>query len=140
MGNVHRLAVDHIGLSVGDLETAADFYGRAFGYERELEFEVGPERIPGLMLRHADDVRLELFERPGSVAGIQAATPIEALAVRGYGHLALAAAAVDPVFDAAVAAGARPVVEPRDIPERGIRLAFVADPEGNLIELVEQLG
>jgi glyoxylase I family protein len=31
------------------------------------------------------------------------------------------------------------VIEPRASPERGVRFAFLADPEGNLVELVERV-
>jgi lactoylglutathione lyase len=131
-------AFDHVGLSVSDLDAAAAFYARAFQFELELEFELAPHPVRGLMLVHASGARLELFERAGSQAGIQGATPIEALATRGYGHFALAAPDIVPVFRRALDAGARPVVEPSPSPEPGVRFAFIADPEGNLVELVER--
>jgi catechol 2,3-dioxygenase-like lactoylglutathione lyase family enzyme len=90
------------------------------------------------MLRHRSGSRLELFERPGSAPGIRAATPIEALATRGLRHFALSAPDIQPVFDEALAAGASAVVEPSPSPEPGVRFAFLADPEGNLVELVER--
>jgi len=34
--------------------------------------------------------------------------------------------------------GARPVMPPCPAPEPGVRMAFVADPEGNLIELLHR--
>jgi len=34
--------------------------------------------------------------------------------------------------------GARPVMAPRPSPEPGVRMAFVADPEGNLVELLDR--
>jgi lactoylglutathione lyase len=37
-----------------------------------------------------------------------------------------------------VATGASGVLEPSPSPEPGVRFAFLADPEGNLIELVER--
>lgn len=131
------LRVDHVGLSVGDLDAACEFYFRAFGFTRQLEFELAPHPIRGLMLRHESGVRLELFEREGSAPGLQAATPIEAIATRGYGHFAFAAPDIDPLFARAVEAGARAVLEPAPSPEPGVRFAFLADPEGNLVELVE---
>jgi glyoxylase I family protein len=131
------LRLDHVGLSVGDLDTACEFYSRAFGFARQLEFELTPHPIRGLMLRHESGMRMELFEREGSSPGVQGATPIEALATRGYGHFALAAPDIDAVFARALDAGARPVMEPGPSPEPGVRFAFVADPEGNLVELVE---
>ncbi|MGN6870323.1 MAG: VOC family protein [Solirubrobacteraceae bacterium] len=131
------LRLDHVGLSVGDLDTACEFYSRAFGFARQLEFEIAPHPVRGLMLRHESGMRLELFEREGSSPGVQGATPIEALATRGYGHFAFAAPDIDSAFARALDAGARPVMEPGPSPEPGVRFAFLADPEGNLVELVE---
>jgi lactoylglutathione lyase len=132
------MSFDHVGLSVADIEAAEEFYARAFDFEREFAFELTPHPIRGLMLRHPEGLRLELFQHETSTAGLQGATPIEALEVRGYGHFALAAPDIDSVFAAAVDAGAGPVVEPGPSPEPGVRFAFIFDPEGNLIELVER--
>lgn len=131
------LRVDHVGLSVGDLDAASDFYSRAFDFTPQLEFELAPHPIRGLMLRHDSGMRLELFEHADSAAGIQGATPIESLATRGYGHFAFAAQNIDLVFARALEAGASAVVEPSPSPEPGVRFAFLSDPEGNLVELVE---
>jgi lactoylglutathione lyase len=131
------LRLDHVGLSVGDLNAAGEFYSRAFGFTRQLEFELAPHPIRGLMMRHESGMRLELFERAGSRPGLQAATPVEALATRGYGHFAFAAPDIDAAFARALEAGARSVREPAPSPEPGVRFAFLADPEGNLVELVE---
>ena len=38
--SIDRGALDHAGLSVADLDAAAAFYGRAFGFEREFAFEL----------------------------------------------------------------------------------------------------
>jgi glyoxylase I family protein len=132
------LSFDHAGLSVADLEAALRFYDDAFGLVAEFSFELGAHGIRGVMLRHEAGHRLELFERPGSSAGLQGVTPIEALATRGFGHIAFAARDIDGPFARAVAAGAQPVIEPRPSPEPGVRFAFLADPEGNLVELVER--
>jgi len=131
------LRLDHVALSVGDLDAACEFYSRAFEFARQLKFELAPHPIRGLMLRHESGMRLELFEREGSAPGVQGATPIEALATRGYGHFAFAAPDIDVLFAQALGAGASAVVEPAPSPEPGVRFAFVADPEGNLVELVE---
>jgi lactoylglutathione lyase len=133
-----RTRFDHIGLSVGDLDASREFYSRAFGFAPEFEFELSPNAIRGLMMAHDSGARLELFERAGSSAGIQAVTPIDALATRGYGHFALAAPDIEGVFASALGAGARAVAPPSPSPEPGVRFAFLADPEGNLVELVER--
>jgi catechol 2,3-dioxygenase-like lactoylglutathione lyase family enzyme len=132
-----RGAVDHVGLSVADLDATERFYGTAFGFTRQLAFELSPHPIRGLMLAHPSGARLELFEHADSVAGPSAPGPIEAHATRGYSHFALAAPDIDETFAAALAAGATAVIEPGPSPEPGVRFAFLADPEGNLVELVE---
>jgi lactoylglutathione lyase len=116
--------LDHVGLSVADLDAAAAFYERAFDFAREFPFEL-PGDIRGLMMRAPEGHRLELFQAPEARPGLTAQTPLEALATRGYGHFALDA-------------GARSVRSPSPSPEPGVRFAFLADPEGNLVELVER--
>jgi lactoylglutathione lyase len=133
------VAFDHVGLSVADLAGSTSFYARAFGFAPEFEFALAPHPIRGVVLVHPSGARLELFEHAGSQAGIQGARPIEALATRGYGHFALRAPDIEPVFRGALAAGARAVREPSPSPEPGVRFAFLADPEGNLVELVERV-
>ena len=131
------VALDHAGLSVGDLDAALGFYERAFGFVLEFAFEL-PGGIRGAMLRLESGGRLELFEHPEPEPGLTPASPLEALATRGYGHFALAATDIDAVFEHAWRAGAAEKVRPRPSPEPGVRFAFLADPEGNLVELVER--
>jgi catechol 2,3-dioxygenase-like lactoylglutathione lyase family enzyme len=129
---------DHVGLSVADLDGAVAFYSAAFGFASQgFAFQL-PGGIGGMMLDHPSGIRLELFQHPNAAPGIQGAVPLEAIATRGYGHFALTAADIGPVYEGAVAAGARGVMDPAPSPEPGVRFAFLADPEGNLVELVER--
>jgi lactoylglutathione lyase len=131
-----RIGFDHVGLSVADLEAAEAFYTTAFGFARQLAFELSPHPIRGVMLTHPEGFRLELFEHSASVAGLQAATPVEAHATRGFNHFALRSGDIDGVWERAIEAGGSEVMPPADSPEPGVRFAFLADPEGNLVELV----
>jgi lactoylglutathione lyase len=132
------VTLDHAGLSVVDLDAAVGFYGRAFGFAEEFPFELPVDGIRGVMLRLPAGGRLELFERPGSSPGPAYGSPIEALATRGYGHVAVCAHDIVALYERALAAGGAERVSPRPSPEPGVRFAFLADPEGNLIELVER--
>jgi lactoylglutathione lyase len=131
------IGLDHAGLSVADLDGARAFYERAFGFAAEVPFEL-PGGIRGLMMKLAGGGRLELFERPDSAPGLVPESPIAALATRGYGHFAVSAPDIDAVYARALEAGASDKVSPRPSPEPGVRFAFLADPEGNLVELVER--
>ena len=55
---------------------------------------------------------------------------------RGFGHVALETDDLDAAYATAIEAGATAVWEPRQSPEPGRRMAFVHDPDGNLIELI----
>ena len=131
--------LDHVGLNVADLGAAERWWTAAFGYERDLVARVDAFDLDIVMLVHpVRGDRLELLHRPGSRPGLRARTPPEAVLTRGFGHVAFDVTPVDAVFARLV--GARPVMEPRPSPEPGVRMAFVADPEGNLVELLDRAG
>ena len=46
---------------------------------------------------------------------------------------------LDAAIAAAVAGGGSVAVEPVEIPQHKLRLAYVADPEGHLLELLQSL-
>jgi catechol 2,3-dioxygenase-like lactoylglutathione lyase family enzyme len=137
------MRLDHVGLTVGDLDAMTDWYVKALELEVELEFALDDVDFRGIMLgsrpndsgqRH----RVELLHRPGSSVGLQAANPVEAALTRGFGHVAFDVPDVDSAYDALLEAGATDRMSPRPSPEPGIRMAYVADPEGNLVELVDR--
>ncbi|GIF25377.1 glyoxylase I family protein [Actinoplanes tereljensis] len=131
--------LDHVGLSVHDLDAAAEWYCAAFGYRRELALRVDPIDLDIIMLLHpTHGDRLELLHRPGSVTGPRPANPAEAALSEAYGHIAFDVVDLDLAYDRVVGLGARSVMAPQPSPEAGVRMAFVADPEGNLVELMQR--
>ena len=133
--------LDHVGLSVADLAAAESWYCRALGYERELVLRVEPLELDIVMLVHPEHGdRLELLHRPGSRPGLRPADPAEAALSEAFGHVAFDVAGVDAAFERLVGLGARPVMAPRPSPEPGVRMAFVANPEGNFLELLDRSG
>jgi lactoylglutathione lyase len=130
---------DHVGISVADLREASDWYCAALGLAREFEFEVRHAGLRGAMLLSPGGYRIELLERGGSARhGAVPGGPDEAALHRGYGHMCLDVPDVDAAHAGLLAAGASDRMSPRASPEPGVRMAFVADPEGNLIELIDR--
>ena len=129
---------DHVGLTVSDLDQAVRWYGQALELTVEFEFELPDFQFRGAMMLSRTGYRLELLERHGSQPGPLAANPVEAALTRGYGHICLDVAVVDEAYDALRGAGASERMSPRPSPEPGVRMAYVADPEGNLIELIDR--
>ena len=129
---------DHVGISVADLETARDWYCRALELSVETEFAVTGTDLRGTMLRHDSGYRIELLHRPGSQPGLAPDSPLAAAGTRGYGHMCLCVPDVDAEYARLIAAGATMRMPPSPSPRKGARVAFLADPEGNLIELLDR--
>lgn len=127
----------HVGLSVADLEAMIAWYERALGFAVEVRFEIPGGEISGAMLRRPDGTGLELLHHVAS--GAQSLdNPHHAILVQGYGHWALAVDDVPGAHAALLAAGAREVWSPRPAPPPAPgSMSYVADPEGNLLELVD---
>jgi len=130
---------DHVGLNVADLAAAEGWYCAAFGLERELAVRIDVVDLDIVMLKNRQfGHRVELLHRPGSGPGLRAANPAEAVLTGGFGHIAFDVADLDGTHQALLGHGAREVMPPQPSPEPGVRMSFLADPEGNLIELVQR--
>ena len=133
--------MDHAGLNVADLEAATDWYERAFDYQIEFSTRLDGIDLDLVMLVHREHGdRLELLHRGGSTPGHRAPDPATAALTEGLGHMAFDVNNLDSTFERLVGLGARPVLAPGPSPEPGVRMAFVADPEGNLLELLDRGG
>jgi catechol 2,3-dioxygenase-like lactoylglutathione lyase family enzyme len=126
----------HVGLSVSDLDSAKRWYANVLGMTQGFAFELAQFGVRGCFME-GHGTRVELFERAGSGGGIGGQDPPCALLTRGYGHVAFATADLDATFAELVRRGATPVWDPRQSPEPGVRMAFVADLDGNLVEFIE---
>jgi len=84
------------------------------------------------------EVGVELFARDTFAAAIGEATPVPAPTGRQMA-LSVKTDDVDAAYADMVARGATAVAGPQDHADWGARTAYIADPEGNLIELYSSL-
>ncbi|MFC1400999.1 MULTISPECIES: VOC family protein [Streptacidiphilus] len=131
-----RARLDHVGINVRELATATAWYSRAFGLRTVFEFTLDGPGLSAVVLEHPRGWRIELLHRTGSAPGPRGANPLEAALHEGYGHFALTVPELRPLYDTLVGHGATEVMAPGPSPEPGVHMAWVADPEGNLIELI----
>jgi glyoxylase I family protein len=128
----------HISLSVADLAAQEAWYGRAFGFTQVDErLELPDAGVRTVVLSDAADLRVEFVERPGS-SPVAPADPFAATAAQTFTHLALQVSDLEVAFARLTGeCGAAPISPPAPGVTEGMRYAYVADPEGNLLELIE---
>jgi glyoxylase I family protein len=145
---VPLLRLTHVGICVSDMERSLRFYRDLLGFEYEHDLEVAGEptdtllRLRGVELKAVylarDGVRIELLR----FASPPAPPPRErALHERGLTHLSFRVADLSATLAALRAAGERVLEETVVLfPEFQAGAAFVTDPDGQLIELVQAPG
>lgn len=144
-----QLRVSHIGICVSDAERSLRFYRDVFGFRPVGEIAVRGEpgdtllRLKDVDLRaiylEREGVRIELlvYASPGHTGG---GAP-RAMNALGLTHLSLRVDDVDAFLPRLGPAGGSVLADTRiDIPEVQTRAIFVTDPDGTLIELVQQPG
>jgi catechol 2,3-dioxygenase-like lactoylglutathione lyase family enzyme len=130
--------IDHVGLSVADLDRQERFYRAAFDLVYAVERVDLPEAgVRTVILRSGTGLMLELIERAGSAAQ-EFADAYDGASVQGFFHWALRVDDLDVAFDGLVEAGARVVSAPGQGMAEGVRFAYVKDPEGNLLEIIQR--
>jgi len=132
------VTVDHVGLSVGDLEGMARWYSLALDAVEDYRVERPQIGMRAIVLVDASGFRFVVLHREASAASHGPETVAESLLRHGLGHVAVGVADVAEAFQRLVGIGATPVLEPGPGSQPGMVIAFVADPEHNLIELVHR--
>jgi lactoylglutathione lyase len=122
----------HTCYRIGDIDRSVAFYEK-LGFSEARRMNIGDEAINVFMGLPDDDPRLELTYNHG-VDSYDLGT--------GYNHIALQ---IDDL-DGTLAGLASDGIEPEKPPYRpggrteGPRIAFVRDPDGYRVELIERLG
>lgn len=131
----------HVSLSVADITAQEAWYGSAFGLVHVDERLEMPEAgVRTVVLSDAAGLRVEFVQRPGSSPAAPA-DPFAATAVQTFTHLALQVQDLEAEFARLTGeCAAVPVSPPAPGVTEGMRYAYIADPEGNLLELIEVPG
>lgn len=121
----------HTMLRIGEIERTLDFYTGVLGMTLADRIEMPAKGATALFLGFEGADRgalLELVHYSGT-DGYAHGT--------GYGHVAVGVNDVDAVFECATGMGAEAMLAPGVIAPGGPRCAFVRDPDGYAIELVQ---
>jgi catechol 2,3-dioxygenase-like lactoylglutathione lyase family enzyme len=128
---VNFTSVHHVGLVTDRFERMRDFYVEVLGM---LVIGGFPERQ--IVFLQAGSTRIELLGEDATPA-----TPNQQ-AQGGWNHLALEVDDVDAAFAELVRRGVEIHSSPDGFPPEApeFRIAFLRDPDGNLLELIQRIG
>ncbi|MEW2558914.1 VOC family protein [Streptomyces griseorubiginosus] len=136
-----------VGVVVRDLASMERFYCEVIGCRPERRSRVpesvgGPAGLGGelavVWLGVPSGGRFKLI-RPRS-APVEVPAAAWSPGRSGLSYLTFHVDDVDPMVAGLTAAGARPLSNPVVVPAHGRRISFWADPEGNVVELVDRRG
>jgi methylmalonyl-CoA/ethylmalonyl-CoA epimerase len=126
-----------VGISVADLDESIAWYERTLGFRLEAVVAV-PEDDGRVAMLVQDGFRVELFEIPGAAALPPARRePGSDLRTHGVKHLAYEVSDIDGHAERLRALGVDVVWDVRV--HEDVKVIFVRDNTGNLVELVEPL-
>ena len=127
----------HVSLSVANLDAQQHWYEEVLGLHEEQRFDLPDPPVRTVLLRAHNGLRIELIERAGSRRTEVFDDALDTSRGQGYGHWALEVEDLEDVFAKLLAAGAQSVSAPAPAVQLGARFAYVKDPEGNLLELIQ---
>lgn len=117
----------HACLNVADAERSIEYYEQ-FGFEESWSFEADDGKTVNRYIAADNGIELQLSETEDETDFEQGTA---------WDHVALGVESVDAVFERVENYGV--VEQPADQPAAGTRTAFIKDPDGHVVELVEPL-
>ena len=120
----------HTMLRVGDLQRSVDFYTKGFGMKELRRRDVPEGKYTLAFVGYGDGAEIEL------TYNWDQETPYEVGS--GFGHLAVGMPDIAAVCDRIRAAGARVTREPGPVQHGTTVIAFVEDPDGYKVELIQR--
>jgi len=118
----------HTCLNVADADRSVEFYTTQLGFEESWSFVTADGQTENRYVAADNGVELQLSETEGETEFEQGTA---------WDHVAVGVEDVDEAFERIDHHGV--VKEPGDQPEAGARTAFVEDPDGHVVELVQSL-
>ena len=127
----NAIQISGFGINVDDLDRAAEFYTGALGLQEKGKYDLG--EVHEVLVGGEHDSSAILLVKHATRTG-------KPEPGNGFEKIVLVTDDVGGVYERSLAQGGSSVSEPRTLEQMGIRVALVRDPDGYLIELIEQLG
>jgi methylmalonyl-CoA/ethylmalonyl-CoA epimerase len=131
------IRIDHVGISVGNLEESVDWYVNMLGFELTRPINRNPDSDSTIARVVRDGFSIELFEMRGAEPLPEyRKDPSADLRVHGLAHFAFEVDDAIAVMEELESKGVEVVLPPRD--REGPTFFFVSDNSGNTFEFIQR--
>ncbi|MFC7167765.1 VOC family protein [Halospeciosus flavus] len=122
------MEIIHLCLNVSDADRSVEWYEENLGFEETWSFETPDGETVNRYVAGDNGVEIQLSDTEGEEPSEHG---------DAFDHLAVGVEDVDEAFESIDDHGV--VQEPQDQPAAGARTAFIEDPDGHVVELVQPL-
>ncbi|HEV8133576.1 MAG TPA: VOC family protein [Pyrinomonadaceae bacterium] len=133
------LTGNHVAVRVPDLEEAKRWYIEKLDFRLVIEWTFGDLNLAYVAPPTDNTFYVELIGGGSPIPERPYSDLVNSLELAGYHHLCFMVESVDETLDELRNRGVKIVQEAFELQEIGRRLAFFADPWGNLLELAQIL-
>jgi catechol 2,3-dioxygenase-like lactoylglutathione lyase family enzyme len=128
--------VDHAGIRVPDFEQAMAWYTRVLDFRLLRSTTIGQLTFGFVAPMSDGGISFEILAGPGAAERPPYADFRDSYNLSGWHHLGIRVDDVDAAVEALKLRGVAIISEPHDVEALGLRVAFFADPWGNLFEVI----
>lgn len=131
---------EHFAIRVPDFESAVAWYREKLDFRLLKSSPLG-DKIYGFLIPSAVDANfsIELIAGPGADRRPVYEDLASSLNLLGLHHVAFRVGSVDDTIGELQRRGVDVVYDPRNVTELALRVAFFADPWGNLFEVIQEI-
>jgi|TARA_B110000879_G_scaffold76881_1_gene107030 methylmalonyl-CoA/ethylmalonyl-CoA epimerase len=134
------MRADHIMISTADYRGTIEWYNSVLGFEVVREWDIEGYDDVDVGYIAANGFMIEVVGTATEFQAEKVAPDVfTAMSDRGYVHLAFSSADVDAVAAELISRGVELELAPTNFDAAGVRLLFIRDNNGNLIEIVTPL-
>jgi catechol 2,3-dioxygenase-like lactoylglutathione lyase family enzyme len=131
---------DHAGIRVPNFDEAVAWYTEFLDFRLTQSCVIGDLTFAFLAPANDDRFSIELLAGPGAEKRPSYGNLHESYGLSGWHHVCFHVDSVDEAINELRRRGVPIVSEPHDVVAMGRRVAFFADPWGNLLEVIQRIG
>ena len=133
------MKINHAAVRVPDFDAAVAWYAEKLDFRLSQAVPVGDLTFGLLYVAGDDSFHFELQAGPGAESRPAYKDLHGSYEMSGWHHVGFQVDRVDDVIDELKRRSVTIISEPHDVPSMQLRVAFFADPWGNLFEVIHQL-